>query len=832
MTTRTHALFTPATSGPDLDISQGGEILQPADTGLSNARTARASVGRAVGVWSFEMMAYPTATTPVISDPLDSIVGIATEDADLSDYLGADGYGIGYELATGDIHAGGSVVATVAPAGEGDIIGVQADLADGAVTFLVNGTPVHTQGFDSGLMGETFYPAASMGSGPEADARLFLNSGQRAFEFPLADSDGWYSIPATIDTLRFADGQTYFSAPTDDIPNAEFRGVVAGSAVTIVRGLNFWPWGSEQSRGSAAQFILLDPRGEWDSLIGANLRDLPVTIQEVADGSVPLSAAKLVFSGVLEKVDALDDGRKRVTLRDRTAVLDQPIQSRLFLPNLAEDIANRPVPIVIGVARSIAPVLFDDGLDSSGALPLYQVADRAMQGFGALRDKGDPLAIGVDWAIRTGGQAIELYENPIGKLTLDVSSIGGDTITNIVPTTRTDWDTSVNVTGTTTYTFGDGSLTINGRLESYLTEGSVLTADRSYGFILVIDSMSEGVSQTGVPVRVSIGEGVTADVNGPILNSPHFSATSAGTYTGSFTAAATGPITLGLRGVVTITNASVVSRFEVFEAADTTSDTLQPATVTQFAREVLQTRGGLTADEWSQADAEAIDAATGYAGVGYFTREPVSVGQALQEALTSYTACHWQDSAGRIRFTRLIDPASQTPTGTITPSVMKSDLVVTRDDAPGLTAQMAGRRNWEVLSATDFVSDFVDVPFAVRRVLSRRFRAVRTTGVPFPSEYAHARGATDPVETLLDSPADLQAEIDRVAALYTVVRYFYLFSVPIEAIGEYELGQTWTLQYWGEDGSPRYNLGAGKPCLLTSITEDRVNHVATLRLWG
>jgi len=826
MTTRTHSLFTPSTAGPDLDVTQGGEILQPADTGLSNARTARASVGRAVGVWSVEFMAYPTATTPVISDPLDSIVGIATADADLSDHLGADGYGIGYELATGEIHAGGSVVATVAAAGEGDIVSVQADLADGAVTFLVNGAPVHTQGFDSGLMGETFYPAASMGSGDEADARLFLNSGQRAFEYPLADSDGWYSIPATIDTLRFADSQSYFTAATDEIPNAWFRGCISQSAVKLVRGLNFWPWGSTQSRGAAAQFILLDPNGEYDGLIGANIRDLPVTIHQVADGGTPFAEAQLLGTFVVEKVEAPSDGQKRITLRDRTAVLDQPIQSRLFLPNLAEDIANRPVPIVIGVARSIAPVLFDDGLDSSGALPLYQVADRAMQGFGALRDKGDPLAIGVDWAIRTGGQAIELYENPIGKLTLDVSSIGGDTITNIVPTTRTDWDTSVNVTGTTTYTFGDGSLTVNGRLESYLTEGSVLTAGRSYGFILVIDSMSEGVSQTGVPVRVSIGEGVTADVNGPILNSPHFSATAAGTYTGSFTAAATGPITLGLRGVVTIVNAAVVSRFEVFEAADTSSDTLQPATLTQYAQEVLQTRGGLTADDWSQADAEAIDTATGYAGVGYFTREPVSVGQALQDALTSYTACHWQDASGRIRFTRLIDPASQTPVGTITQDSMMQDVAVTPDDAPGLTAQIAGRRNWEVLNATDFVSDFAGVPFAVRRELSRRFRAVRTTGVPFPSEYAHARGATDPLETLLDSPADLQAEIDRVAALYTVVRYFYLFSVPIDAVGQYELGQTWTLRY------PRYGLQSGKPCLITSITEDRVNRVATLRLWG
>jgi hypothetical protein len=826
MTTRTHALFTAATSGPDLDITQGGEVLLPADTGLSNARTARASVGQSVGLWSVEFMSW------AVNDGLSAIVGIATADADLSDYLGADAFGIGLDLASGEILTAGAVAATVTPVLSGAIVSVQADLADGAVTFYVDGVPVHTEPFTSSLLGETFFPAASIGSDSEADGRVFLNAGQRAFEYPLADSDGWYTVPVTIDTLRFADSQSYFSATTDDIPNAEYRGSISQSAVTLVRALNFWPWGGTQSRGAAAQFILLDPDGEYDSLIGANVRDLPVTIHQVPNGSTPFASAELLGTFVIERVEALNDGQKRVTLRSSSAALDQPLQDRLFLPNLAEDVANRPVPIVIGVARSIAPVLYDDGVMSSDSLPLYQVADTAMQGFGTLRDKGDPLAIGVDWAIRTGGQSIELYENPQGKLTLDVSSIGGDTVTNIVPTTRTDWDSSVNVTGTTTYTFGDGSLTINGRLESYLTEGSVLTAGRSYGFILTIDSMSEGVSQTGVPVRVSIGEGVTADVNGPILDSPHFSATSAGTYTGSFTAVATGPLTLGLRGVVTITNAAVVSRFEVFEAADTSSDTLQPATLAQFAREVLQTRGGLTAEQWSESDADAIDTATGYAGLGYWTREPVSVGQALQLALTSYSACYWQDAAGVIRFSRLIDPAAQTPTGTITQDEMKADLAVSRDDAPGLTAQIAGRRNWEVLDPTDFVTDFVEVPFAIRRELSRRFRAVRTTGVPFPSEYAHARGATDPLETLLDSPADLQAEIDRVAALYQTVRYFYLFSVPIDAVGQYELGQTWTLRYSDKDGNPRYELGAGKPCMITSITEDRVNRVATLRMWG
>lgn len=819
MTTRQHSLFDPAALGPDLEITQGGEVIAPEADSLSNARTARGTQPQVVGVASVEFMGWG------LDDPLDVIVGIVTEDASLSDYVGSDAYGIGYELATGEVLNAGVTVATVAAANKGDIVSVQADLAEQQVLFYVNGTLLHTEPLPSSMGGAEIYPAASMGSDAEGDGRVFMNAGQRAFEYPLSDSDGWYSIPVTIDTIRIADSQSYFTAGSDEIPYAEYYGCVAAQNITVVRALNFWPWGDSRRGGTAAQFVINDPDGRYDSLIGANIRDLETTIHRVPNGGTPFASAELVGTFVLERVDAINDGQKRITLRDRTAVLDQPVQTRLFLPNLPEEIANRPIPIRLGVCRSIEPLLVDPGLDSSTALPVYQVADAAIQGFGTLRDKGDPLALAIDWAIRDGQQQIELFENPFGKLTLDVSSVGGDALTNIVPTTVGDWDTVVNVTGTTAYTFGNAAQTQNGTIVSRLTEGSVLTAGRSYGFILVIASMTEAVSQTGVPVRLSIGEGVTSGPNGPVLDSPAFSATSAGTYTGSFVAAATGPLTLALRGILTAINAAVVSRFEVFEAANTTQDTLQPITLEAFAREVLQTRGGLRSDQWSAADAAAIDIATGY-GLGFSATEPVSVGNALQSALVGFSACYWQDRAGVIRFSRLIDPASQSATGVITQDSMLSDLAVTPDFAPGLTAQIAGRRNWSVLNDTDFVTDFVEVPLALRKTLGRRFRAIRTTGVPFPAEYAHARGATNPLETLIDEPESLQSEIDRVAALYQTVRFFYQIDVPFEALSGYELGQTWTLEY------PRYGLDAGKDCLLVGITEDHVRETATLRLWG
>ena len=819
MTTRQHSLFDPANLGPDLEITQGGEVIQPAADSLTNERTARATQPQTVGVWSVEFLAWG------LDDPLSAIVGIVTADASLSDYVGADAYGIGYDLASGEVLNAGVVLTTITAADKGDIISIQADLAEQQVLIYLNGALLHTEPLPSSMAGAAIYPAASMGSDIEADGRVFMNAGQRAFEYPLADSDGWYSIPVTIDTVRIADTQSYFTAGSDEIPHAEYYGCVAAQSVTVVRSLNFWPWGDTRSRGTAAQFAINDPDGRYDLLIGANVRDLEATIHSVPDGGTPFASADLVGSFVVERVTAPNDGQKVITFRDRTAVLDQPVQTRLFLPNLPEEIANRPIPIRLGVTRSIEPLLIDSGLASSGAFPVFQVSDAPLQGLGILRDKGDPLDLGVDWSVRAGQQQIELVNNPEGKLTFDCSSVGGSSVpTNILPTTLADWDAASNVTGTTVLTFGPILSAVENQLAAYVEENAVLTAGRVYSYIIAIDSITAAVGAIGTANRILIGENLTPGIPNT-QDSPHAAFSSPGTYSGTFTAAATGPFSVALRVVAGVSCSAVVSALRLFEGANAVSDTLQPITLEGFAREVLQTRGGLRSDQWSAADAAAIDTATGY-GLGFSATEPVSVGQALQAALVGFGACYWQDRAGVIRFTRLIDPASQTPTGTITQDSMLSDLAVSRDDAPGLTAQIAGRRNYTVLNDTDFVTDFVEVPLALRKTLGRRFRAIRTTGVPFPSEYAHARGATDPLETLIDEPESLQAEIDRVAALYQTVRYFYQLDVPFEALSGYELGQTWTLEY------PRYGLDAGKDCLIVAITEDHVNEIATLRLWG
>lgn len=809
--------------GADIEITQGGEVIKPGDASLSVDRTARGTVGLSVGEANVEFMAWGEV------DDLLAVVGIVTAGANLATYVGGDEFGIGYNLATGEIVTAGGVIVSADPAEKGEIVGVQFDASAGAVTFWKQGTAVYTVTLDSGLFGATFYPAASIGSQLEADLSVFMNAGQRSFEYPLADSEGWYSIPTTINPIRIAtDG--YISAPDDEPPNQTWEGRISDGSLTNVRALSFWPWGSASSAGSAAQFTFEDPAGVYDGLISANVRGLSVTVQELPDASAALSSAVLTGVYSVERVDVLDDDRKRLTLRGQDAELDAPVQSRLYLPNLPEDVANRPAPIRFGAVRSVTPDLVRDNVTLSGAPLIYQIADTAIAGVGVLRDKGDPLTLGADFTIEDGAQQIALIESPVGKLTLDLSSLGGGGATSLAPTTVAGWDTSLRVTEVSgDFVFADESYGLPPGVvvtSSYLEQDATLTAGRSYSYVLAVDSMQQQIA-VGARTRLSICGEQTGGAGGYFPSEVYASHSGAGTFTGSFTATATGPVSLALRTVSGGVEGAVVSRFDLFEASATTIDTLQAATLQEYAREFLGRRRGLPDSRWSAADAAAIDSATGY-GLGISITEPATTGDVLQRALVGFTACMWRDKSGVIRFSRMVPPASRDAAGTITRDQMLigTDLKITPDLAPGLTTRMGGRRNWTVLDPTDFVTDFADVPMAVRKELSREFRAVRATVAQFPAEFAHALGAADIVPTLIDNPEHVQSEIDRIGLIYQTVPFFYEIQLPIDALGEYELDQVWVVKY------SRYGLGDGKKCLLYSITEDRINRRAKLGFWG
>lgn len=251
---------------------------------------------------------------------------------------------------------------------------------------------------------------------------------------------------------------------------------------------------------------------------------------------------------------------------------------------------------------------------------------------------------------------------------------------------------------------------------------------------------------------------------------------------------------------------------------------MQPAKLEQALREIFR-RIGKTA--WSVADAQAIDAATGYAGIGYYAGDAISVRQALAAILPSYGAWWWQDDDGVLRFARVIDPdtvADGALAFDLTADDRVDDIKMIPDEAPNLTRRMAYRPNAFVHGAADLVTDMVGVPPAKREELTSLWRALVYSARKLAPRYAHADGAA-PFVSCFWNAADASAEINRVLAMYAVPCYFYLWPHQDAALAP-KPGQVGRITY------PRYGLEAGRKVLVRGRQRNPITGELLLDLWG
>lgn len=255
----------------------------------------------------------------------------------------------------------------------------------------------------------------------------------------------------------------------------------------------------------------------------------------------------------------------------------------------------------------------------------------------------------------------------------------------------------------------------------------------------------------------------------------------------------------------------------------------QPATLRQFLTALFATRGK---SAWSAADADFIQAQTGYAGIGYYSGEQgVTIRQALAAVLPSYGAWWWQDADGTLRFSRIIRPENyaSTQTGELAFDLeeradMHGELEVRPDYAPNLSRRMAYQINAQQLSAADLVTDLVDVPQARRDQLTAPFRGQVYAGAPLPGCYAHADTA-EPMYSCFWREQDAQTECNRVIGLYSVPRSFYLWELRDSDLTP-QPGQIGSIR------SSRYQLSAGKPVLVRRVSMNRATGAIRILAWG
>jgi hypothetical protein len=856
---KTFARFAGSPIGPALTVQNGGLILTTNAATADNARTAISDVSHSTGGHGVEFVLWG-------DDALTCDIGLAPTGASLGAALGSIVGSLAWALHQGAIFSGGTSLATGLPAvSKGDIVGVSVDLAASTATFWRNGESVHSRALPT--TGTTWHFAASPHT-PGGAGRLALavNAGQwprRSTSVP-----DWRPADAAVSTTRIAEAD-WLTAASDTPAHARFEGLLDPRSLTITSEIGFWPWGGEPPTGAgAAQVSAIDPDGVLDALAQNDVGGAAVWIGAI-DLDVTASEAK--------RNDAL-----------YSEDLEQAIWTKVNLaPIVANTAADAAGALTLDkvIANTVSGshyveqgfTLADNAIVSVACLVRKGEYDVARLGFACKNNSGPALAF------RFSTEAITVASQGTGNTAVvhRIENLGGGlyrmALENIDVLTGTGTPriraTLMDDAGATSFA-GDGvkgthhgafQLVPGAELQPYVASadapasvaasGGAARADASPVARFVLDrieshddarkvlyltdahadldeSLTRGVFLPNVPTLAWQAQPVLI---GAVASVPCLRANSDGSV-----------VWLADSAIADV--ALVYDRGDIMESGtvaftpDRQQLTLQQPSIGPMVADVSSIGAGMAPATLAQAvtamfdrigkgsysleDLQAIDAASGYAGVGYYAGQPVPVRVALAQLMPSYGAW-WQDATGLLRFSRIVDPAGVASAQwafDLDSSDFGEPLAARPDDAPNLSRRMGYRPNARPLQPGEFVTDLVDVPASRREELGQSHRGIAYSAVPLAARYAHADTAA-PVPSTLWRQQDAQAEVDRVCGFYTVPRALYLARVPGMAAVPTP-GQVGRIRY------PRYGLADGKAVLVRKVDHNPAAGAVELTLWG
>lgn len=840
MSNRIYSAFDPAALGAGLELSQSNTIVTVAQT-VDIHRTVRGLYGKNAGSWYAEFVVWGNAALAG-----NVYIGVVDASAGLDKYVGEDAHGWGYGVGDGKIKTNNADVATVAIGSKSSVIGLQLTSdgdSDGSLTVVwyLDNVAIYSQSLDFGV----YFPAVSIASpfaGSDDVLNCFFNAGGRPFEFNRGT--GWYDLLPQIPAIRFATDD-FIDLPTADVPHAVFEArVKSDSRMSIAKTIGFWPDGESSTRSGVLQLSVLNSDGMMDALLASKAANIATALYSVDDAGVKSKIASLQF----DSASVSNDNTINLSFTDGISALERPLQSKLTLPSVLEASANKPWPIVLGAPRSV-PLLLLDSINL-----VYAVSSVPVGGVGYIRDKGDPWdpnASPPDFVLSSDRRTIIVDEGvaPQGIVTGDFSSIGGgtqiapeDDITNgagdpfvVSAGVLVGWDVTEPFGG---ITYGSGFVLFTTTPDSAsfvattnillsgsghgLTKGKLYRYEIDFQFIGVADNIMEATLQvyggliSGQPYTPLAWSNREPVYGGSYSFDPQ-------THEGTFVATSD-CTTIGLRFTGTARGFSCkVTKFKIIEIPDVYLPSLiEPIKFEPFVRAILIDIAGIGVDEYDSASAAAIDSATGYSGIGFWAEDGITVRDALEKVSVGYGVSVYQNGSSEISFIRLSDPEGGVSSASIDQSDMMNEMQKEIDFAPGLSTRMGYRKNWQKLSDSDFVTDFIDVPRSTRRALSSPYQGIVASSVQLAPLYRNAIQA-DPVESLLDSKEDAQAEIDRICAIYSKTRAYYKVNVSNPS---FSVGDVVTVTY------PRYGLESGKKLLVKSVVLSLVDNVATVQFWG
>lgn len=652
------------------------------------------------------------------------------------------------------------------------------------------------------------------------------------------------------------------------------------------RRLQFWTWG--RSSGSIASGTLEIDNGEgrYDELVTLDLRNRPAELKVKVGNTL-----QSIVTPVIDSVEGVLDETIRIKLKDKLVLFDIPLNVPKFDSAADANVEGRSFPILIGVGRSIPPILWEANRDGGA----YRITYSPLTGIGSVYDKGvrlDETATPPQWEFDSniGNAGVVLENQTVGKITVDASAtgdgilppsptdeLGGDgdftvsfsgaTGPQTTPTTTgmpTNWSyrtrdsgiigdasgwgwthSSNGMRGST----GAAGNNVTGWIEAIYT-GPVSTPFRfatgkTYRWTVKISSEVRGGFSIGFgnpqnPGYLEMYAGPRTASNSSLRNVVPsnrrinrwlaFSPTGeVGTYTGLFTA----PSTANNEELIFRFGGSAAScrieSVEIIEVPEPSSISLPGVLLKDYVKEIFRL-SNRPESLLELSDLDAIDPSA--REMGYWTDKSVQALSMIRVPLDSYSADIYSDREGKIRFARMRDPSLETPDLEINTDNMKSRPRIYLDTAEGLTNQVGSRRNYYVHSESELAGSIVDLPLDERAkfINADQFSEELEVPLDWPEQYAHAVGA-NPLRTLYDDKTVASDELQRIIDIYAELRWFVEVEIYLDALDNLpDLNQIAEVTY------PRYNLVDGRNMIIVKV-EDILTGVerrqtAKLTLWG
>lgn len=224
-------------------------------------------------------------------------------------------------------------------------------------------------------------------------------------------------------TARYFSTQRFISKPTDTPANTPFLPRVKDT-IEYTREVGCTAWGNSRTQAAIGTIDLINTDGALDSMLTEVWRDRIVTIRRGLETQAYDDHEHVAYA-VVDRVTTPDFYTIRLTLRDKGALLDVPLQRSMY-PALiqAPTLEGTHRPVCIGECEGVPLTLVNAGeLD-------YDVHDDVPLAIDEVTDKGVILNTNTsdpEWEENTDSSVfgIKRLTNPAGK---QVAKVRGQTL--------------------------------------------------------------------------------------------------------------------------------------------------------------------------------------------------------------------------------------------------------------------------------------------------------------------------------------------------------------------------------------------------------------------